>query len=148
MFVEISCRAPNEILEMLGEIFSGNGWLCGGVDTLIKRFMRIKAGASEQQTSTRLRAPSKSRSSVSVKRGVTEETTMTLNDLKPLAPLDTAIVDLPAMDLLAWLLLPILLAILVVWAWRLLRAAAGILSWVILVSLLIFTATRLSGLIP
>ncbi|NJO38404.1 MAG: hypothetical protein HC871_13370 [Rhizobiales bacterium] len=61
---------------------------------------------------------------------------------------DATLIDLPALDIAAWILLPVIAAILIVWVWRLLRAAAGVLSWVILISLLMFTLTRLFGLIP
>lgn len=73
---------------------------------------------------------------------------MTLGNIKPLLQPPPGLLDIPALDIIAWILLPVLVAILTVWAWRLLKAAAGVLSWVILISLLVFTASRLIGLIP
>lgn len=73
---------------------------------------------------------------------------MTLDDIKPFLQPPPWLSDIPALDIIVWLLLPVLAAVLIVWAWRLLKAAAGVLSWVILISLLIFTASRLIGLIP
>ena len=71
---------------------------------------------------------------------------MTLDDMKPFLQPPPGLFDLPALDIIAWILLPVLVAILIVWAWRLLKAAAGVLSWVILLSILVFTVSRLVGL--
>ncbi len=73
---------------------------------------------------------------------------MTLGENRTILQPPPELLDIPALDIVAWILLPVLVAILIVWAWRLLKAAAGVLSWVILISLLIFTATRLTSLIP